>query len=177
MNFTCDNCGHTWADDQLKPIKNLHQRVSPGETMPAGECPECGALCHVTSPSHQVVINIGGGLVQGVFSDHAAELDVIIVDWDQDDVTEADMTQDEWLNTVGGQIVRAFPPTIYPLCEMDDELLMAVRHIDDVTNQVPCECARCGELIESLDEEASTPSGSMHSQCAAEYEAERPEDW
>ena len=177
MNSICDNCGHAWADDRLKPIKDLNQRVSPGETMPVGECPECGALCHVRRPPQQVVINISGGLVQGVFSDHAAELDVIIVDWDQEGVTEVDMEQDEWLTTVEGQVVRSFPPTIYPLCEMDEELLTAVRHIDDVTNQVPCECARCGDLIESGDDESSTPSGSMHIQCAAEYEAESPEDW
>jgi len=177
MNPICDNCGHDWSNDQLKPIRDLHQRVAPGEAMPAGECPECGAVCHVRKPFQQVVINISGGLVQGVFSDRVAELDVIIVDWDQDGVTQEDMIQDERLTTVGGQIVRAFSPTIHPLCEMDEELQEAVRHIDEVTDQLPCECAQCGNRIETLDDETSTPSGSMHSQCAVEYEAENPEDW
>lgn len=40
-----------------------------------------------------------------------------------------------------------------------------------------CECARCGQAIESEDDGQSTPSGSMHSECAAQYEAENPQDW
>lgn len=41
----CQNCGRQWPEDQLNPIKDIEQRISPGESVPSGECPECGALC------------------------------------------------------------------------------------------------------------------------------------
>lgn len=42
----CANCGREWPDDELDPIKDLLQRVAPGECFPSGECPDCGCLCH-----------------------------------------------------------------------------------------------------------------------------------
>ena len=47
----CNNCGQYCDEDQLQPIRDLTQRVSPGEIMPSGECPslDCGALCHPES--------------------------------------------------------------------------------------------------------------------------------
>jgi hypothetical protein len=42
----CDNCGMSWSKNQLKDIRDYNVRVSPGEIVPSGECPECGALCH-----------------------------------------------------------------------------------------------------------------------------------
>jgi hypothetical protein len=47
----CGNCGTIWSKHQLKDIQDYNDRVSPGEIVPSGECPECGALCHlVTGP-------------------------------------------------------------------------------------------------------------------------------
>lgn len=43
----CQNCKAAWLIERLNPIKDIHQRVAPGEIMPAGECPRCGALCHI----------------------------------------------------------------------------------------------------------------------------------
>ena len=46
--YACQNCDFVTQDrDQLLPIRDIHQRVEPGERMPAGECPECGALCQL----------------------------------------------------------------------------------------------------------------------------------
>lgn len=42
----CADCGSCWHEDQLREIQDLMQRVAPGEIMPSGECPDCGALCH-----------------------------------------------------------------------------------------------------------------------------------
>ncbi len=41
----CQDC--LWKGDQADtdPIDDLHERVSLGEPMPSGQCPECGALC------------------------------------------------------------------------------------------------------------------------------------
>lgn len=42
----CPNCDWSGPEDDLDEIIDLGQRVSGGEPMPAGQCPECGALCH-----------------------------------------------------------------------------------------------------------------------------------
>jgi hypothetical protein len=44
---TCDGCNATWDVDDLPAVTDLAQRVAPGEPMPAGECPACGAVCHI----------------------------------------------------------------------------------------------------------------------------------
>lgn len=41
----CQNCGKLWTEEQLNEVENLEQRVAPGDTVPTGECPECGAVC------------------------------------------------------------------------------------------------------------------------------------
>ena len=41
----CENCawrGPSWEADQYR---DFWSRIDPGDTMPAGDCPECG--CHV----------------------------------------------------------------------------------------------------------------------------------
>lgn len=45
--YECQNCGKHWhlADLNLD-IPHYHERVDIDEPEPAGECPECGALCH-----------------------------------------------------------------------------------------------------------------------------------
>jgi hypothetical protein len=47
----CGNCGEVWKDEDIKPLIDVHhlwERISPGEIVPSGECPDCGALCHST---------------------------------------------------------------------------------------------------------------------------------
>lgn len=44
----CQDCNWRGPDTELREIKDLYQRVDPGEPMPSGECPECGALCQPT---------------------------------------------------------------------------------------------------------------------------------
>lgn len=44
--FECQNCRKKWKESELKPVRDVSQRVTAGEPFPAGECPECGALCH-----------------------------------------------------------------------------------------------------------------------------------
>ena len=41
----CQNCGIRWDTEALGEIHDFWGRVSPGEPMPSGECPDCGALC------------------------------------------------------------------------------------------------------------------------------------
>jgi hypothetical protein len=42
----CQDCGERFYLSELKPIEDYWQRVEEGEPEPAGECPDCGALCH-----------------------------------------------------------------------------------------------------------------------------------
>ena len=42
--YTCDECDWAGTQDDMNPIDVVHQRVEPGELMPAGQCPRCGAL-------------------------------------------------------------------------------------------------------------------------------------
>ena len=42
----CQNCRKRWKLDELKPLVDVMERVAPGELMPYGECPDCGAVCH-----------------------------------------------------------------------------------------------------------------------------------
>lgn len=44
--YACGNCEWLGGDDALNDITDLSERVAPGEPMPAGECPECGALAY-----------------------------------------------------------------------------------------------------------------------------------
>jgi hypothetical protein len=47
LSEQCQNCGRLFKEDELvNPIPDLEQRVAPGEVMPSGECPACGAVCH-----------------------------------------------------------------------------------------------------------------------------------
>lgn len=48
MIYMCQNCEEVYhdEDDLINPIPDWHERVAPGETMPAGECPKCGALAY-----------------------------------------------------------------------------------------------------------------------------------
>ena len=42
----CDNCGFECFPTDLDNISDLYQRVTPGGTMPAGQCPQCNALSY-----------------------------------------------------------------------------------------------------------------------------------
>jgi len=46
----CANCDWQGFDTDCYPVKDVLERVAPGEIMPAGECPECGAVCHPSKP-------------------------------------------------------------------------------------------------------------------------------
>ena len=50
MKVECDNCGKVCDEAELArvfpDIPDLTERIAPGEPVPAGECPDCGALVH-----------------------------------------------------------------------------------------------------------------------------------
>lgn len=50
VEHECDNCGATFKSHQIKigldSIPDLLQRLTPGGTVPFGECPDCGAFVY-----------------------------------------------------------------------------------------------------------------------------------
>lgn len=46
--YRCDDCGRHHLEDDLLEVRDVFERVAPGEPMPAGECPYCRALCHAS---------------------------------------------------------------------------------------------------------------------------------
>ena len=45
----CDNCGLRCKAKALERISDPGERLCAGETVPVGQCGECGALCHPLS--------------------------------------------------------------------------------------------------------------------------------
>jgi len=63
----CDDCAYICEAAELTvsfpDIPNLLERVSPGEPVPYGECPKCGALMHAPTPvkGKRAFIDLGNG--------------------------------------------------------------------------------------------------------------------
>lgn len=51
LSYCCPDCGWAGGFDALDSITDFDQRVSPGELMPAGECPDCYALIACPDPA------------------------------------------------------------------------------------------------------------------------------
>lgn len=56
----CDDCGRVTAVDDLNEPKRLTERLDPGGTVPAGECPHCGALAYPVDPSEELTCRTMG---------------------------------------------------------------------------------------------------------------------
>ena len=52
-NCQCQNCDWVGNEGDTGEIEDYACRVSPGETVPVGECPDCGAICHyIKAPTY-----------------------------------------------------------------------------------------------------------------------------
>jgi len=54
-NCRCQSCEHTCHERDATPISDIYERVEPGEIMPPGECPKCGALMDLIQPDWHIV--------------------------------------------------------------------------------------------------------------------------
>ena len=77
-NGLCGNCGTVYPRGDLLPIKDLADRISAGEVVPLGACPDenCGALCtpiiegKAVNPSCVLIGNLSDGFTMyGPFAD------------------------------------------------------------------------------------------------------------
>ena len=55
---TCLNCDWHGPDTATNEIKDVMMRVAPGEPMPVGECPDCGALVHLPKAGEDILNDI-----------------------------------------------------------------------------------------------------------------------
>jgi hypothetical protein len=106
--YECDNCGCRYpATNKLKhvfpDIPDLLQRLDPGGTVPAGECPACGALVYPVRGRINVVLMMDGGLVHEVVTG-SDDVDVMILDQDVEGAEEDEIVHvqrgDETLEAV-----------------------------------------------------------------------------
>ena len=44
----CGNCEWTGTGGDLDMVTDIQERIDPGCVVPAGQCPECGALAYIT---------------------------------------------------------------------------------------------------------------------------------
>ncbi|HEV8177677.1 MAG TPA: hypothetical protein VGP44_08320 [Gemmatimonadales bacterium] len=49
----CDNCRRRCPEGELIEPSHLWERLDPGAEVPAGECPECGALAYLVPVTFQ----------------------------------------------------------------------------------------------------------------------------
>ena len=62
----CGNCDWKGAAAALDAIEDAQERLSPGETVPAGECPECGALAYLAKEEAPAAPAISGDAVSAL---------------------------------------------------------------------------------------------------------------
>lgn len=126
----CDNCSRRWDETTLKvrfpDIPGMMERIEPGGTVPAGECPECGALVYPVEQPVRVLVLIEGGLVQEVLADQAG-VEVAVLDQDTEGADE-----DEIERLVGDRYdlrgtLQAHEPTVAP--ELIDQAWRPVEQV------------------------------------------------
>lgn len=74
--WKCCNCNMTLTrESQVRfEIQDIHERVAPGEPMPAGECRECGALVHeeiIEQPIKTYTFSVEGVVIRQGFNREA----------------------------------------------------------------------------------------------------------
>lgn len=57
--YRCANCTFRTTDDNKLdglPERGIFDRVGPGERMPDGQCPKCGAVVHAVEPDWKALL-------------------------------------------------------------------------------------------------------------------------
>lgn len=52
---SCANCDWKGIASQTESIDHAQERMEPGEIVPAGECPVCGALAYLENPINEKI--------------------------------------------------------------------------------------------------------------------------
>lgn len=54
---TCGDCGWKGDADDCEIISDAHERLDVGGVVPAGECPDCGALAYLDEPARHYLVD------------------------------------------------------------------------------------------------------------------------
>ena len=90
--YRCDNCDNRYEHETdlhhvFPDIPDLLQRLDAGGTVPAAECPECGALVYLDKEPVRLLVLLEGGLVQDVLAD-CPDVEVAVLNQDLDGADE-----------------------------------------------------------------------------------------
>jgi predicted RNA-binding Zn-ribbon protein involved in translation (DUF1610 family) len=119
--YVCDNCGKRYDREDdfthfFPNIPDLQQRLDIGGTVPAAECPACGALVYREAKPVRVLVLLDGGLVQGVLADkpdvEVAVLDQDIEGADEDEIVEVVGEVDTLRGTLQAHAINVAPALI-----------------------------------------------------------------
>ena len=125
----CANCSRTFTEEEdLAEISDLWGRVLPGDTMPSGECRQCGALCYPADAEQE---NVGErqpqtvGNVDRELLERQAAILGRIVDGDHPTEEERSCLEGVWefLHRILDSPCPAVPPTV--VMYIDGGVLMA----------------------------------------------------
>lgn len=92
----CGNCDARVKAKDLLDIEDIGQRLTAGDMVPSGECPDCGALCYPASGNDPlpatVVVTVSGGTADAQVLPPNGDVRVILIDFDdlEDPETSAD---------------------------------------------------------------------------------------
>lgn len=78
----CANCNWTGDETATDAVQDLAERIEPGGTVPAGQCPKCGACCYLPVAPARLLIVVEGASITTVASDCPVPLTCVIKDWD-----------------------------------------------------------------------------------------------
>lgn len=127
----CDNCWALFSSvsklaSAFPDIPGLLERIGPGGIVPAGECPDCGALVYPVNAPVSVGILLEGGLVKGVLSDRgnvrAAVLDLDAEGADESEIITVAAGDDSMTGIPVTKDVIAAPAFVSALFTMTNKL-------------------------------------------------------
>lgn len=55
---SCGSCDWTGTTEQTEMIRDIQERLYAGHEVPAGQCPHCGALCHLIRPDLRAALRL-----------------------------------------------------------------------------------------------------------------------
>ena len=69
MTLKCANCRKVFAGlmeirNAFPAIPDLTERITPGEEVPSGECPACGALVYIQGNGADLACNVCGEAIE-----------------------------------------------------------------------------------------------------------------
>lgn len=130
-SLRCDNCWALFKGDGklarvFPDIPGLLERIEPGGIVPAGECPDCGALVYPLNAPVRVGILLEGGLVKGVLADRgnvrAAVLDLDVEGSDDGEIITVAAGDDSMTGVPVTKDVIAAPVFVSSLFTMTEKL-------------------------------------------------------